>query len=746
MLMLVSYGESQATGMNWLLALVLGFGGAAFVPDTVEDFESGAVELFSFPGEDVEPDSWHIDSIQTNNNSRYALCLSGNTWKIEPIAPVALDTGDVWAVAVYVEDVAEIQGFGLVGAGETLFYSFAGTEQVDPARWVTVYQGAFGLRVWNVYDLPVGEDWLSRFGHLTTVSGIFFVNDKDSTQVGAVYFDDILNISADLPVAPLVDIWYEQEDKRVNRDGGYSITVHFYSRVFDPDSKWHSYRWSFGDDSVSSDSWPVHTYVVRDDHRFTVLLEVGDSTGRVGRDSTWIQVETGPTSFPIRLNFVGDVMLARRYELPGGIIDSLGPEGVFAQIKPYLGDRAEITVANLECPLTNRGTPHPTKPIVFRGRPSNVSGLAYAGIDVVSLANNHTIDYGLEGLRQTQAVLDSAGIKYSGAGADCYEAFLPVFRLKSGINFGFLAYSDRTGQYDNYQPYLNAGYNKPGFAEQDTWRIFQAIARAKMVSDRVVVQLHSGEEYYERPLDRADDEWFFPWLDKPSVNQREIRRRIIDNGADLIVCHHPHILQGVEVYNQKLIVHSLGNFAFDQEYPETYPSVILNGWLDRRGFYRFFLVPVYIDDYIPKRAKAELGVYILRHLARLSKELGSYVVVDRTNAEAEVLLDTLNLLRQTRQFQVPAELEPDSGWLMSAPLRLLNWGDIFKVNSIRPAGAWQFRLGRELVWFGNMEDEGATMWLLNQADEFYDTIAWRGQRSLCQRRVPGNGVLITNLE
>jgi poly-gamma-glutamate synthesis protein (capsule biosynthesis protein) len=733
--------------MNWLWALCFwGYTLTGFAPDTLENFESGAVELFSFPGEDVEPDSWHLDSVQTNNHSRYALKLFGNTWKVEQIAPVALDTGDVWTVAVYVESVAEIQGFGLVGDGETLLYSFAGTEQVDPRRWVTVYQGAFGLGTWNVYCLPVGEDWLSRFGHLGTVRAVVFVNDQDSTEVGAVYFDDILNITADLPVAPVVDIWYEQLAKRQHRNGSYHITIHFYSRVFDPDSRCHSYRWSFGDDSTSTDSCPVHTYVVRDDHTFTVLLEVCDSTGRWGRDSTKVQVEAGPTSFPLRLNFVGDVMLARRYELPGGIIDSLGPEGVFAQVKPYLSDGADISVANLECPLTNRGTPHPTKPIVFRGRPTNVRGLAYAGIDVVSLANNHIIDYGLEGLQQTQALLDSVGIKYSGAGANSYEAFLPLFLVKSGVNFAFLAYSDRTGQYDNYQPYLNAGYNKPGFAEQDTWRIFQAIRQAGEVSDCIVVQLHSGEEYCEMPNEQADEEWFFPWSDKPSASQREIRRRIIDNGADLVICHHPHILQGLEVYNGSLIAHSLGNFAFDQDYPETYPSVILNGLFDRRGFYRFFLIPVYIDDYIPKRAGGELAVFILRHLARLSREMNTYLVVNRESGSAEVVLDTFNLVRQNRQLQIQAELVPDSGWLVSVPLRLADWGDIVRVNNILPAGDWQFRLGRELVWFGNMEDEGATMWLLNQADEFYDTIFCRGQRSLCQRRGPGQNVLITNFE
>ncbi len=729
--------------MGWLLISVL----IAVPADTIENFESGRVELFSFPNQDLEPDSWQLDSVITHNHSRYALKLSGNTWKVKPILPIALDTNTVIAVYVYVTALAEIQGFGLIGAAETLFYSFAGTEKVDPEQWITVYQGAFPLNTWNCYLLPVGEDWLARFSHLATVTGIVFINDRDSLDTGVVYFDDIVDITRLLPVAPQVTIWYETGNIQPNQDGSFETTAHFYSRVTDPDSRAHRYFWSFGDGATSTDSCPVHTYTVRDEHLFTVLCEVCDSTDRWGRDSARVKVEPGESSFPLKLNFVGDVMLARRYDLPGGIIDSLGPEGVFARVKHLLGDAADITSANLECPLTDQGTPHPTKPIVFRGRPTNVRGLTYAGIDFVSLANNHIIDYGLAGLNQTCELLNySAGIKYSGAGTDAYQAFQPAFLVKSGVNFGFLCYSDRTGQYDNYQPYLNAGYNKPGFAEQDTWRIFQALNQAKKVSDFIIVQLHAGEEYSEFPFDQSDDEWYYPAAENPNCNAIQLRHRIIDQGADLIICHHPHILQGLEVYQGKLITHSLGNFAFDQEYPETYPSIILQSLLDQRGFYHFTVTPVYIDDYIPGPAKGELGVNILRHLARLSRDLNTYLIVDRESATAHVVLDTTQIYRRMCNNILPTSLLPDTGWMVSVPCPVSESGDIWAINEITPAGDWQVRFGREIVWFGNMEDEGATMWFLNQPAEFYDSVARRGGRSLSQIRQAGTGMVFTNLE
>ncbi len=732
--------------MNGLLLLLVLTVSPPACADTVENFESGAVELYSFPGEDQDPDLWLLDSTNTHQGSRFSLKLAGNTWKIEPVVPFTLDTGTVLSVAAFIEAAGEIQGFGLIGEGETLLYVLAGREKVDPERWITVYQGAFPVRTWNRYLLPVGEDWLARFGRLVTVSGLVFVNDHDSSRTGSVLFDDILNITPDLPAPPELEVWHELRSQKDNGDGTRSVTVQFYSRVTDPDSRYHRFFWSFGDDSTSQDSWPLHTYIVRDDHLFTVLCQVSDSTDRWARDTTRVRIEAGPSSLPLKLNFTGDIMLARRYEQPGGIIDTLGPEGVFARVRHLLADSADITVANLECPLTDRGTPHPTKPIVFRGRPSNVRGLVYAGIDLVSLANNHILDYGLEGLIQTRQVLDSCGIRNCGAGEDIYQAFQPAFIVKSGLNLGFLAYSDRTGQYDNYQPFLNAGYNKPGFAEQDSWRIFQSLARTRQVADFVIVQLHAGEEYQETPGFGPDDEWFSPRAERPSDNSRALRHRIIDNGADLIVGHHPHILQGIEVYQGKVIAHSLGNFAFDQEYPETYPSVILHTRLDEQGFQHLLLIPVFIDDYLPTPATGELGIAILRHLARLSRELGTYVIVNPDSVLGTVILDTACICRQFRDIAESIPVLPDSGWFVSPPRRLNADADISRLVSISPVSDWQFRLGLDLVWFGNMEDEGATMWLLNQPDEFYDPLARRGQRSLAQRRTAGTGTIITSLE
>ena len=715
-----------------------------FSPDTVETFETGSVVLTSFPGQDMHPDSWQLDTLITHDSSRYSLRLFGNTWKLEPIVPRALDSGTVWQVAAYVSSLGEIQGFGLASSTDTLFYSFAGSEECDPGEWVTVYQGAFPTSAWNRYPLPVGEDWLARFGHLDTVTAIVFVNDRDTDPRAIVYFDDVLDITADLPIAPKVRVWHTQEEPQDNGDGTWDVTVHFFSEVIDPDSPDHEYRWTFGDDSTSTDSCPTHTYLVTDDHVYTVLLEVSDSTGRIGRAACRVQIDAGPTSFPLKLNFAGDMMLARRYELTGGIIDTMGPEAVFDSILPWLGEAADLTIANLECPFTSRGTRHPTKSIAFRGRPSNLDGIAYAGIDVVSLANNHTIDYGLVGLEDTRDSLAARGILFCGAGANSYEAYQPVFVCKSGVNLAFLAYSDRTGQYDNYQPYLNAGYSKPGFADQDTYRIFDNLRRVDSLADYSIIELHAGEEY--DPTPDADDEFYSARALGPSDTIVELRHRIIDAGTDLIIAHHPHILQGIEVYRGKVIAHSLGNFCFDQEYPETYPTVILNAEIDRHGLSLFSLVPVYIDDYIPRHARGELGRHILDYLARRSRELGTWVITNPDSVTALVCLDTLSLSPVIHRYTDSLSFAQDGTYWVSRPLSLRRQGSISKLVSASPSRTWQYRLGRDLVWNGNMEDEGSTLWWLNQSGERYDANARRGLRSLRQYRATGTDSITTTLE
>ncbi len=729
--------------------------------EIIENFDDGEVELLSYPGEDEDPDDWALDSTITYNNSPYSLKLFGNTWKIEMIEPTVVDSDDVWQVSAYVQTLGEIQGFGVMDSTNVLLYSLAGTEELNIEEWVTVYQGTFPLQTWNIYQLPIADDWFAWFDYLPLITGIIFINDRDVTPTGIVYFDEIINITNDLPIPPQVEISYTIGKIYRNSKGKRSVDVQFYGEVFDPDSDEHQFFWNFGDDSTSTEQNPFHTFLVQDDHPYTVLLEVVDDTDLWGQATCQIEVDPGPTTFPITMNFIGDIMLARGYEQT--IIPNQGVEAIFEPTLSILGEAADITVANLECPLTTYNVHHPTKPIYFRGSPENVAGLVYAGINVVNLANNHILDYMLHGIQETQSVLEENCIAFSGAGANSYEVYLPLFYSKSGISIALLASSDRTGQYNNYQPYLNAGYNKSGFAYMTPYYITQQINAIEDYADLIVVEMHAGSEYslspgsnYDKsdvfagwdPEDFNEDEDYTPRIDIPHMWDIAIRHFAIDSGADLVICHHPHIIQGFEVYNGKLIAHSLGNFAFDLSYAETFPSMILNAKINETGFYEYSVTPVYIDDWIPVPAQGELGIYILDYLARRSKDLGTYLYVDRENITADIILDTINMEINTEIYEQDFQLYEDDGFWISKPMCLQKDGSISSINSITPANNWEYRLGREIIWFGNFEDEGCSLWNVNSSDEWYDsTEVYAGNRSLCHRRYPDSGDnIITNFE
>jgi poly-gamma-glutamate capsule biosynthesis protein CapA/YwtB (metallophosphatase superfamily) len=741
-------------GINDLANSLPHLSGSEVEVDSIENFDDGVIQLQSYSNQDINPNMWTLENNITYNNSPHSLKLYGNTWKLEVISPVDIDSGDVWQVSNYIQQVAEIQGFGITDSINTLLYSFAGTEQVNAEEWITVYQGAFPNNVWNEYQLPVADDWLAKFGYLPQVKGIIFINDRDNTSQGIAYFDEIIDITSSLPITPQVEISFSIGKLYKNSDGLTSVDVEFTSSVYDPDSYEHDYFWDFGDDSTSTEPNPSHMFIVEDDHDYTVLLEVKDETDLHGRASCQITVDPGPTTFPITMNFVGDMMLARRIE---ELINLSGYEAIFDPTSAILGEAADITVANLECALTDQGTPHPTKSVVFRGSPENVVGLSYAGIDLVTIANNHSIDYGLVGLQQTQSVLDEEEVFYFGAGADFYEAMQPAFYLKSGVNLALFGSSDRTGQYNNWQPYLDAGFNKPGFANLTESNIIQQINSVRNIADLIILEMHSGVEYSVIPTDPLsrlmmngdlnEDEEYSSDLRAPLDIDIEMRHFAIDHGADAVICHHPHIIQGVEVYHGKLIAHSLGNFVFDLNYPETFPSMILNSKIDETGFYEYSITPVYIDDYIPVRAKGELGLYLLDDLAKRSKDLNTYLNIDRNNVTAEIVLDTTKLNRYHISSSADIDLVGENSVWISQPVLLERNGSISSVDNVAPQGNWQYRLGRQLIWFGNFENEGCTLWEINNTDEFYDTTeSFTGSRSFCQNRAAGFGSLYTNLE
>jgi poly-gamma-glutamate synthesis protein (capsule biosynthesis protein) len=238
---------------------------------------------------------------------------------------------------------------------------------------------------------------------------------------------------------------------------------------------------------------------------------------------------------PVRLVFVGDVMLD---DGPGKVVavgrDPLAP---FAAL---LAD-ADYRIGNLECPLATTGKPMPEKIYTFRADPLAARVLK-GRFDAMSVANNHSGDYGRAAFVETLSVLDGAGIRHFGGGRNLAEAHAPLWIEKKGLRIAVLGYNEFLPRA------FEAGSDFPGLAWSEDSHVISDIRAARAAgADIVIPFMHWGWEYEDGPNER----------------QRQLAHAMIDAGADAVVGGHPHVTQGAEVYRGKPIIYSLGNFVFD---------------------------------------------------------------------------------------------------------------------------------------------------------------------------------------
>lgn len=237
-----------------------------------------------------------------------------------------------------------------------------------------------------------------------------------------------------------------------------------------------------------------------------------------------------------KLSAVGDISFQGRYsDYPKcDLIESI--MSVFKH--------SDVVVANLENPLIESGigTPSVGK-CTLRGGIGWADVIKESGIAVVSLANNHMMDYGEEGLFSTIDALDRAGVKHVGVGKNRDDASKPLFLEVAGYSIAFLS---RSSVIVNSRCY--AGDDTPGVAFLDVQSTIEMVRHCKKNADYVILILHWGLENYEHP----------------SPEQRRLAKQFIDSGVDLILGHHPHVIQGVETINNSVVNYSSGNFIFDE--------------------------------------------------------------------------------------------------------------------------------------------------------------------------------------
>jgi len=274
------------------------------------------------------------------------------------------------------------------------------------------------------------------------------------------------------------------------------------------------------------------------------------------------------TADEVTLAFAGDVMLA---DLPGETIaEGRDPLAEWADIF----DRVDVSIANLECVVATVGEAV-EKSYTFRAHP-RVLDVVRRHFEGVSLANNHTGDFGHDAFLEQLTLLEKAGIRRFGGGRDCRESRLPLIIDRNGLRIALLGYND-------VQPRdFEAGPTWPGVA----WAVDEQMvadikaARSEHKADIVIPVVHWGWEY-----EPAND------------RQKALARLMIESGADVVVGGHPHVTQEVEYHQGKLIVYSVGNCVFDGFDPG--PS--RQGWIlrlrvDKLGMVAWDTVPLQIDD------------------------------------------------------------------------------------------------------------------------------------------------------
>ncbi|CAM5789391.1 MULTISPECIES: CapA family protein [Brevibacillus] len=270
----------------------------------------------------------------------------------------------------------------------------------------------------------------------------------------------------------------------------------------------------------------------------------------------------------VNLTFVGDVILTGHVETR---LKENGYDFPYVHVHPYF-QQDDFTVANLETPVTKNGTPASNKEFVYKSPPEAIPAMKEAGIDLVNLANNHSMDQGESGLLDTFQVLEDNGLEYVGAGPDAKRAYAPAYVERNGIRMAFFGFSRVVPNVSWY-----AGKNKPGIAvSYDPAKAVEAIQLARGQADLVIVIAHWGKEREDYPVD----------------HQMELSRAYIDAGADLVIGGHPHVLQGFEQYNEKWIAYSLGNFIFTRSNdPKTWETMVLQASCTKTGDCQLKMLP-----------------------------------------------------------------------------------------------------------------------------------------------------------
>ena len=308
----------------------------------------------------------------------------------------------------------------------------------------------------------------------------------------------------------------------------------------------------------------------------------------------------------VSLALAGDVMIGR---LVNEVIGQKGYAYVWGNILPILHEH-DLVMINLETTLTMNEQAVP-KVFNFKSNPEHAAVLKEGNVSIVNLANNHSLDFGNQGLVDTLHALDTAHIMHVGAGLNNMQAQNPLIIQRNGITIGIVGATDN-------EPDWQAGPHKPGvfyFDVHNCTSVANVIKQLKPRVDIVILSLHWGPNMRERPTQHYID----------------CAHAFIDAGADIIHGHSAHLFQGIELYNNKLILYDTGDFVDDYQVDEQLRndrSFLFSLTLAKSGVQQLKLIPVVISNMQVNIATGSQARDILVRMKRLSAEFGTKITND----------------------------------------------------------------------------------------------------------------------
>lgn len=334
------------------------------------------------------------------------------------------------------------------------------------------------------------------------------------------------------------------------------------------------------------------------------------------------------------LLFAGDVLIAealeKRYDTEG--ITAVVSEEVLAAMQS-----ADIMMVNNEFQFSTRGEPMEDKQFTFQTDPKYVQVLLDLGVDIVSLANNHSLDFGQDALLDTMATLDEAGILHAGAGATKERAEeLQVIEV-NGKKFGFLA-ATRVIPVSQW----NIEYGQPGlFATYDETRLLERIEESSEECDFLTVYVHWGIERVQYP----------------KAYQRKLAECYFEAGADLIIGAHPHVLQGMELFDGKPVFYSLGNYIFNSRYTKT---ALVEVTVTAEGDVSYRLIPAFASEGKTEIYTGEEAQDLFAYLTKISANVKVESDGSLSETEAKEITYEILVLPETEQpaTEASAQVEP----------------------------------------------------------------------------------------